>query len=144
MVGLVEDARALRISVLVLCVVAVVHDIVALAINPDFGIGADAHTVKFLWVDYNGWHAVAGIALLGPGLFVWRRADLTRVFSLAVVLALLVTAAWGLLDQNPLGILSFPDQRADAIFHVGVAAVFVFPLLIETIRTSLRPAADVS
>jgi len=136
-----QDAHALRITLLVLCVGILVHDIVALAINPDFGIGANAHTVKFLWVDYNGWHAVAGFALFGPGLIVWRRADLTRVYSLAVVLALLITAAWGLLERNPLGILSFPDQRSDAIFHVGVAAIFVIPLLIDAIRASMtRPS----
>ena len=67
-----DDARVVRVTVLVLCVVILIHDAIALAINPDFGIGANAHTVKFLWVDYNGWHAVAGFALFGPGLFVWR------------------------------------------------------------------------
>ena len=139
-----EGARGLRITLLILCIVILIHDVVALAINPDFGIGADAHTVKFLWVDYNGWHAVAGFALFGPGLFVWRRADLTRIYYLAVVLALLATAVWGLLDENPLAVLSLPDQRADAIFHVGVAAIFVVPLLIEAIWTSVKPAAGVS
>jgi hypothetical protein len=134
MFGRMEDARGLRISVLVLCVVAIVHDIAALAINPDFGIGANAQTVKFLWVDYNGWHAVAGLGLFVPGLFVWRRAGLTRVYALALVLALLVTAAWGLLDQNPLAILSFPDQRADAIFHIGVAGLLVLPVFVDAIR----------
>ena len=139
-----ETARPLRLTLLTICVAILIHDVVALAINPDFGIGADANTVKFLWVDYNGWHAVAGFALFGPGLFVWRRADLTRIYYLAVVLALLTTAIWGLLDPNPLGILSLPDQRADAIFHVGVAASFVVPLLIESIRTAGRPGASVS
>ena len=95
MLGRMDDARVVRVSVLVLCVVILVHDIVALAINPDFGIGANAHTIKFLWVDYNGWHVVAGFALFVPGLFVWRRAGLARVYSLAVVLALLITAALG-------------------------------------------------
>jgi hypothetical protein len=136
-----DDARLVRITVLVLCVVALVHDGIALAINPDFGIGANAHTVKFLWVDYNGWHAVAGFGLFAPGLFAWRRAALAWAYSLAVVLALLVTAIWGLVDQNPLGNLSFPDQRADAIFHVGVAALFVVPMLIEAIRSAVsRPS----
>ncbi len=136
-----DDARLVRVTVLVLCVVALVHDVIALAINPDFGIGANAHTVKFLWVDYNGWHAVAGFGLFIPGLFAWRRADLARAYSLAVVLALLATAIWGLVDQNPLGVLSFPDQRADAIFHVGVAALFVVPMLIEAIRKAVsRPS----
>jgi hypothetical protein len=144
MLGRMDDARVLRVTVMVLCTVILIHDVIALAINPDFGIGADAQTVKFLWVDYNGWHAVAGFALFGPGLLVWRRADLTRIYSLAVVLALLITAVWGLLDENPLGVLSLPDQRTDAIFHVGVAAIFVVPVLIETIRTSLRSSADVS
>jgi len=133
-----EDARGLRISVLVLCVVAIVHDIVALAINPDFGIGASAHTVKFHGVDYNGWHALAGFGLFVPGLFVWRKAGLARVYALAVVLGLLVTAGWGLLDENPLVILSFPDQWADAIFHVSVASLFVLPLLADAIGTATR------
>ena len=128
-----DEARTVRFTVLALCVVILVHDAVALTINPDFGIGANAHTVKFLWVDYNGWHAVAGFALFTPGLFVWRQAALARIFALAVVLALLITAIWGLLDENPLAILSFPDQRADAVFHVGVAALFVIPLLAEAV-----------
>ena len=139
-----QDARLFRMTVLTLCLAAVVHDVIALAINPDFGIGAGAHTVKFHGVDYNGWHAVAGFALFGPGLIVWRRAALARIFALAVVLALLVTTGWGLLDPNPLGILSFPDQRADAIFHVCVAAVFAVVLLADAISTSARRQDDVS
>ena len=136
-----DEARTVRFTVLALCIVILIHDVIALAINPDFGIGANAHTVKFLWVDYNGWHAVAGFGLFVPGLFAWRRTDLAWAYSLAVVLALLVTAIWGLVDQHPLGILSFPDQRADAIFHVGVAALFVAPMLVEAIRKAVsRPS----
>lgn len=137
------DARTFRITLLVICVAILIHDAVALAINPDFGIGANAHTVEFMWVDYNGWHAVAGFALFGPGLLAWRRADLARVYALTVVVALLITATWGLLDENPLGVLSLPDQRADAIFHIGVAAVFAGVLLADTIGSSLR-RSDVS
>ena len=139
-----QDARLFRVTLLTLCLAAVVHDVIALAINPDFGVGAAAHTVKFHGVDYNGWHAVAGFALFGPGLIVWRRATLARIYALAVVLALLVTTGWGLLDPNPLGILSLPDQQADAIFHVCVAAVFVVVLLADAIGTSARRQDDVS
>lgn len=137
-----ETARAFRITLLALCIAVVVHDVIALAINPDFGIGAAAQTVKFHGVDYNGWHAVAGFALFGPGLIVWRRADLARIYALAVVLALVVTAGWGLLDENPLGILSLPDQQADAIFHVTVAAVFLIPLLADAIGNATRAGED--
>ena len=49
----------------------------------------------------------------------------------------MVTAVWGLVDQNPLGILSFPDQRADAIFHVGAASVFVIAMLVDAIRETV-------
>lgn len=133
-----EDARTFRVTLLVVCIVILIHDIVALAINPDFGIGANAQTVKFLWVDYNGWHAVAGFALFGPGLLAWRRTDLSRIYAVAIVLALLITAAWGLLDENPLGVLSLPDQRADAIFHIGVASVFAVLILADTVGSSLR------
>lgn len=136
-----DDARALRLSVLVLCVVIIIHDLITLAINPDFGIGANAQTVKFHGVDYNGWHALAGFALFTPGLLVWRNAGLARVYALAVVLGLLITAGWGLLDENPLGVLSFPDQRADAIFHVTVASIFVLPLLADAVGAALRQRA---
>ena len=136
-----ENARPFGIALLALCLAVVVHDAIALAINPDFGIGANAHTVKFHGVDYNGWHAVAGFALFGPGLLLWRRAGLARVYALAVVLALLVTAGWGLLDENPLGVLSLPDQRADAIFHVTVASIFMLPLLADAIGAATRQEA---
>jgi hypothetical protein len=137
------DARAFRITLLAICVAILIHDVVALAINPDFGVGANAQTVKFMWVDYNGWHAVAGFALFGPGLLVWRNANLARIYAVAVVIALLVTAAWGLLDENPLGILSLPDQRADAIFHIGVAAVFALLVLADAVGTATkRPAVS--
>ena len=139
-----QDARLFRMTLLALCLTAVAHDAIALAINPDFGVGAAAHTVKLHGVDYNGWHALAGFALFGPGLIVWRRATLARIYALAVVLALLVTAGWGLVDPNPLGILSLPDQRADAIFHVCIAAVFVVVLLADAIGASARRQDDVS
>jgi hypothetical protein len=139
-----EDARTLRFTLLALCIAVVVHDVIALAINPDFGIGAAAHTVKFHGVDYNGWHAVAGFALFGPGLILWRSASLARVYTLGIVLSLVVTAAWGLLDTNPLVVLSLPDQRADAIFHCVVAAVFVLPLLADAVGTAVRRPAVVS
>jgi hypothetical protein len=138
-----DDARGFRISLLVVCVAILIHDIVALAINPDFGIGANAETVKFMWVDYNGWHAVAGLALFGPGLLVWRNAALAKVYALTIVIALCATAVWGLLDENPLGILSLPDQRADAIFHIGVAALFALLVLADAVRSALaKPAVS--
>lgn len=139
-----QDARLFRVTLLTLCLAVVVHDVIALAINPDFGVGAAAHTVKFHGVDYNGWHAVAGFVLFGPGLIVWRRAALARVYALAVVLALVLTAGWGLLDPNPLGILSLPDQQADAIFHVTVAAIFLIPLLADAIGAATGQRDDVS
>lgn len=137
-----DDARNFRIALLVICIAIVIHDVVALVINPDFGIGANAQTVKFHGVDYNGWHAVAGFALFGPGLLAWRRAAIARVYALAVVLGLVVTAAWGLLDENPLVILSLPDQRADAIFHCVVAAAFALLLLADAIGTALSQQAS--
>jgi hypothetical protein len=133
-----REARTFRFTLLALCVVILVHDVVALAINPDFGIGANAKTVEFMWVDYNGWHAIAGFALFGPGLLAWRHADLARIYASAVVVSLLVTAGWGLLDANPLGVLSLPDQRADAIFHIGVAAIFAVALLADTVGSTMR------
>jgi hypothetical protein len=126
-----------RGTVLVVSVLALVHDVAALVYNPDFGIGAAAQTEKFLWVDYNGWHALLGLLIFTPGLVAWRRADWARVYALAIATGLLVTAIWGLLDTNPLGVLSFPDAISDAIFHIGIAAIFVLALFADSLR---RPA----
>ncbi|MEA2348421.1 MAG: hypothetical protein QOG62_2208 [Thermoleophilaceae bacterium] len=131
----------LQYTVLAMSVIAVLHDVVALIVNPSFAIGADAQTVKFLWVDYNGWHAVLGLLIFLPGLYVWRRADWAQLYALAIVFGLMSTAIWGLLETNPLGVLSLPDQRADAIFHVGVAGVYVLALALQGLRDTPRGAS---
>jgi hypothetical protein len=67
--------------------------------------------------------------------------DWAQLYALAVVFGLLSTAIWGLLDTNPLGILSLPDRRADAIFHVGTAAIYVVALMADGLAEALRRPA---
>jgi hypothetical protein len=132
------DQPILRYAVLAFSVLAIGHDIVGLAINPDFGVGSSARTEEFHGVDYNGWHAVLGFVVFGPGLYLWRRADWAQLYALAIIFGLLSTAIWGLLDDNPLGVLSLPDQDADAIFHVTIASLYVLVLAAQAVAETRR------
>jgi hypothetical protein len=135
---MLRDRSLLQVTVLAMSVVVIAHDIGALVANPSFAVGDSAHTEKFLWVDYNGWHATLGFFVFAPGLYLWRRPDWAQLYAFAVVFGLLSTAIWGLLDTNPLGILSLPDQRADAIFHVGAASIYVLAAMADGIVSTLR------
>jgi hypothetical protein len=102
-----------------------------LAINPDFSVGDDATAVQVLGVDYNGWHAVAGLSLFVPALLLLRWPQYTRTYVYAIAAVVLATAVWGLLDEHPIGLLFLPDSRADAIFHFLSALGFLILLPLD-------------
>lgn len=82
-------------GLLVICVVHLVQAVIGFIAEPSFAVGPGAPTVQILGMDYNGWHAVAGLALFGPGL----------VFCLR--------NSWAVL----------PNNITDAIVHFVTAAV---------------------
>jgi hypothetical protein len=112
-------------AVVAMVVAHLIYAATGLAANPDFSVGDDATAVKWLGIDYNGWHAVAGFALFGPGLLLLRWPQFARIWVWWTAFLLVVTAVWGLLDTRPLGVLFLPDSRTDAMFHVGSALAFL-------------------
>lgn len=120
----------LRGAILFVCVVQLGFAVAGLIANPDFARGAAATSVPVLGVDFNGWHAVAGFALFGPGLLAARRAYWAFWYAISATAVLVVTGAWGLLDHRPAaGLLFFPDNVGDGVFHFASAAVFAVILI---------------
>jgi hypothetical protein len=115
-----------------------------LAANPDFSTGADATAVKWLGVDVNGWHSVAGMSLGAPGLLLLKWPQFTRRYVYGIVGVLLVTAVWGVLDERPLGLLFFPDQVGDFIFHIASAVAFSALLLLDRGQPAVADAETLS
>jgi Domain of unknown function (DUF4383) len=118
------SGRFLQIAAAGLCLVQLAYAGLGLATNPDFATGHAATAERLLGVDFNGWHAVSGFLLFGPGLIAAFRRTWAWYYCVAVIIVLLGAAAWGLLDHRPLALLFFPDAGADAVFHVVSAASF--------------------
>lgn len=122
----------LRAAVLFVSVAQLGFATAGLIANPDFARGSAATSVAVLGVDFNGWHAVAGFALFGPGLVAAKRVDWSFWYAVSATAVLVVTGVWGLLDPRPVaGLLFFPDNMGDAAFHFASAAIFAVILLVH-------------
>ncbi|MFT4265459.1 MAG: DUF4383 domain-containing protein [Nocardioides sp.] len=93
--------------------------------NPVFGPCADEPRVRVLGVDFNGWHALAGLLLFGPGLLAAPLRAWAVRWCLLAAGVLIATAVWTAFDTTPLGLLCFPHPVADNVFHLGSAAVLL-------------------
>lgn len=68
-----------QIGLLIICVFHVIQAVIGLIIEPSFATGPNAPTVQLLGMDYNGWHAVAGLALFAQA-WCSRRGSPGRCF----------------------------------------------------------------
>jgi hypothetical protein len=109
-----------------LLVIAVVHLAQAIAgfiAEPSFATGPGAPTVQILGMDYNGWHAVAGLALFGPGLvFCWRKSWAV-LYLLAAAVAGGLPGVWALFSHQVAYVFTFPNNITDAVVHFVTAAI---------------------
>jgi uncharacterized protein DUF4383 len=110
---------------LVLIVVMLAFGTVGLAINPDFATGDAATSETFLWVDWNGWHAVATYALALPGLYLMLRPTWAVFYALYAGSVLVLTGIWAFLDDNPATLLPFQHQVGDGVLHMTLGILFL-------------------
>ncbi|MEO6604218.1 MAG: DUF4383 domain-containing protein [Aeromicrobium sp.] len=113
---------------LVLGVVFLAHAIGGLIVNPDFATGGSATAENFLWMDWNGWHALSGIFLWTTALAVAPRADLSRLFAWLIVATNLPVVIWMLFDTVPFGLFALPTT-GDLIFHASLVVAYALALL---------------
>jgi len=134
-------ATSLQKAVAGLSLVLLLWSIGGLIVNPDFTSGDAATAERLLLVDFNGWHAVSGIGLAGPGLVAALRARWSFVFALVAAVALAGTGVWALFETRPAGLFYFPHNLADALLHLGFAAFYGAAALTTTSRTRAAHAS---
>ena len=82
------------------------------------------------WVDFNGYHALAGLLLFGPAFYFALTPKWALYYAIYAAGALFVTGIWALFEQQPAWVFTFPNNTTDAIFHlVGGASSPPSPLI---------------
>jgi hypothetical protein len=99
--------------------------------EPNFSLGADAPTERVLGVDFNGYHALAGLLLFAPAFYFALRPDWALYYAIYASGALIVTGIWALFDEQPAWVFTFPNNHSDAIFHLATGALFAAVALIQ-------------
>lgn len=112
-------------GLLIISLFHVVQAIIGFIAEPSFAIGPDAPTTPILGMDYNGWHAVAGLALFGPGLVLCWRKSWAVLYLLLAAVAGALPGIWAFFANQVALIFAFPNNTTDAIVHLATAAVML-------------------
>ena len=114
-----------QIGLLVICAFHVVQAVIGLIVNPSFATGPNAPTVQLLRMDYNGWHAVAGLALFAPGLVFAVRKSWAVLYLLLAAIAGALPGIWAFFSHRVAYVFTFPNNITDAVVHLVTAGVMV-------------------
>ena len=125
----------------VVCALQSLWSVAGLIANPDFSVGKAATSVQILGVDFNGWHAVAGLAIFLPGLLAATREEYAVPYTWAAIPAML-GGLLGLFTDRPLGLFYFANVASDIALHLGSVAVFALLLAMRrrTVTRDLGPS----
>lgn len=114
-----------QFGLLIICVFHVVQAIIGFIAEPSFATGPDAPTVQILGMDYNGWHAVAGLALFAPGLVFAMRKSWSVLYLLLAGVGGALPGVWAFFSKQVAYIFAFPNNITDAIVHIATGAVMI-------------------
>jgi Domain of unknown function (DUF4383) len=112
-----------QIALLIICVLHVIQAVIGFILQPSFATGPGAPTVQLLGMDYNGWHAVAGLALFGPGLVFARRKSWAVLYLILAAIAGALPGIWAFFSHQVAFIFTFPNNTTDAVVHLVTGAV---------------------
>jgi len=118
-------------AVLVLAALQLIYATVGLIAEPSIDFGEDAVTERVLGVDFNGVHALSGFLLFLPAFYFARRPDWAVYYAIYVAVALILTGIWALFDTQPAWVFTFPNNTADAVFHLSTGAIFAIVAAIQ-------------
>ncbi len=76
-------------------------------------------------MDYNGWHAVAGLALFAPGLVFARRKSWSVLYLMLAAAAGALPGIWAFFFHQVALVFSFPNNTTDAVVHLVTAVIMV-------------------
>ena len=114
-----------QVGLVIICVFHVIQAVIGFILNPSFATGPDAPTVQLLGMDYNGWHAVAGLALFAPGLVCALRKSLAVLYLLLAAIAGALPGIWAFFSHQVAFVFNFPNNTVDAVVHLVTAAIMV-------------------
>lgn len=114
-----------QVGLLIICVFHVIQAVVGFIMNPSFAIGPAAPTVQLFGMDYNGWHAVAGLALFAPGLVFAMRKSWSVLYLLLAAIAGALPGIWAFFSHRVAFVFTFPNNVTDAVVHLVTAAIMV-------------------
>ena len=114
-----------QFGLLIICVFHVVQAVIGFIAEPSFATGADAPTVQIMGMDYNGWHAVAGLALFAPGLVFAMRKSWAVLYLLVGGVGGALPGVWAFFSKQVAYIFTFPNNITDAIVHIATGAVMI-------------------
>lgn len=124
----------LQWSVLIVGIVHILWAIAGFIAEPSFELGHHAAATPVLGMDYNGWHAVAGLLLFTPALVAATRKNWAAWYCvIAAVGGGFVVGLWALLSNQVL-IFSFPNHRLDAIEHIVTGVILLALVGIQVVR----------
>lgn len=114
-----------QIGLLVICVFHVIQAVIGFIVEPSFAVGPGAPTAQVLGMDYNGWHAVAGLALFGPGLVFATRKSWAVLYLIAAGVGGALPGVWALFSHQVAYVFTFPNNITDAIVHLVTGAIML-------------------
>ncbi len=132
-----------QVGLLIICVLHVIQAVIGFILEPSFATGPGAPTVQLFGMDYNGWHAVAGLALFAPGLVFARRKSWSVLYLILAAAAGALPGIWAFFSHQVAFVFSFPNNTTDAVVHLVTAAVMVAVAVIQIrmdggLRNSLK------
>jgi hypothetical protein len=120
-----------QIGLLIIAAFHVIQAVIGFIVEPSFALGPDAPTARVLGMDYNGWHAVAGLALFAPGLVFAIRKSWAVLYLLIAAVAGSLPGIWALFSHQVAFIFSFPNNTTDAVVHLVTAAMMITVAVIQ-------------
>ena len=120
-----------QIALLIIAAFHVVQSIVGFILEPSFATGPDAPTAVVVGMDYNGWHAVAGLALFAPGLVFALRKSWAVLYLLIAAVGGALPGIWAFFSNQVAYIFAFPNNITDAVVHLVTSAVMIVVALIQ-------------
>ncbi len=114
-----------QVGLLIISILHIIQVVIGFIAEPSFAIGPDAPTAQVFGMDYNGWHAVAGLALFGPGLVFAMRKSWAVLYLLVAAVAGALPGIWAFFSHQVAYVFTFPNNVTDAVVHLVTAAVMV-------------------
>ena len=118
-------------AIVVLASVQLLWALAGFVAEPSFHLGADAPTERVLGIDFNGYHALAGLLLFAPAFYFALNPKWALYYAIYAAAALILTGFWALFDEQPAWVFTFPNNVSDAVFHLVTGALFALVALIQ-------------